>query len=67
MEKFGQVLKRTKTYEILYTFSEQILAFSYAVRNLLSKPIEVNIDFSKSKYMLLGSSYKEEVNKIVAD
>ena len=31
MDKFGQELEVTPNYRILYTFSEQILAYSYAV------------------------------------
>jgi hypothetical protein len=55
MDKFGQVFKKTKIYELLYTFSEQVLAFSYAVRNLSSKPIDAEINFKNSKHMLYGS------------
>lgn len=31
VERFGQELEVTPSYRILYTFSEQILAYSYAV------------------------------------
>ena len=39
-------------YEIWYTFSEQILAYSYVVTNKLSYPIELTLDFSKSLNMV---------------
>ena len=67
MDKFGQEMKVTSTYRILYTFSEQVLAFSYAVQNLLNKPIDVHIDFSKSESMLLGNTKSKEVNKVVPE
>jgi len=34
-EKFGQFLEQKPAYDILYTFSEQILAYSYFVTNKL--------------------------------
>lgn len=34
-EKFGQFLEQKPAYDIIYTFSEQILAYSYFVTNKL--------------------------------
>lgn len=59
VDRFGQELEVTPTYRILYTFSEQILAYSYAVQNLTSMPLEFTLDFSSSVNMLYSSkTYK---------
>jgi hypothetical protein len=65
MQQFGQELKANDLYRILYTYSEQILAFSYAVENLSDKPIEADINFSNSDGMLMGNSKSKEVRKII--
>jgi hypothetical protein len=46
VEKFGQLKTKKAEYEILYTFSEQIVGVSYFVTNKLQEPIEMTLDFS---------------------
>ena len=55
VDRFGQELEVTPTHRILYTFSEQILAYSYAIENLTSVPLEFRLDFSSSVNMLYSS------------
>jgi hypothetical protein len=64
LDKFGQDLEQEKNYRILYTFSEQVLAYSYAVQNLSSKPLDITLDFSKSENMLYSSS-QSKIKKAV--
>ena len=50
------MLEKQHAYNIIYTFSEQILAYSYfATNNLQSYPIELTLDFSKSHNMMHSS------------
>jgi hypothetical protein len=48
----------------MYTFSEQVLAYSYAVQNLSNKPLDILLDFSKSENMLY-SSLENRIKKMV--
>ena len=48
----------------MYTFSEQILAYSYAIQNLTNKTLEFTLDFSSSVNMLY-SSKKHKITKII--
>jgi len=57
-DKFGQELEVTANYRILYTFSEQILAYSYSVQNLTANPLDITLDFGSSQNMLLSSKGK---------
>lgn len=41
IDRFGQELEAKKTYKVLYTFSEQVHAYSYAIQNLLPKAVEI--------------------------
>lgn len=50
-QHFSQVLEEREEYAILFTFSEKILAYSYYVTNKLANPIDLTLDFSKSKNM----------------
>ena len=64
VDRFGQELEATATYRIVYTFSEQVLAYSYAVQNLTNKTYEFTLDFSSSINMLC-SSKKNKITKII--
>ena len=55
MNRFGQELEKKEGYKIMYTFSEQVLAYSYAVTNLLNRPVDITLDFMKSEKMLFSS------------
>jgi hypothetical protein len=50
--KFGYVTKTTETYDVYYTFSEQVMAYSYCVRNRGKVPIEFTIDNKNSVNMI---------------
>lgn len=65
-EKFGQFLEQKPAYDILYTFSEQIVAYTYFVTNKLNYPIEISLDFSKSQNMLYSSRDPKMVKRIQA-
>jgi len=64
LDKFGQDLESDSKYRIIYTFSEQVIAYSYAVQNLASKPLEIKLDFGKSENMLF-SSKERHITKMV--
>lgn len=64
LDKFGQDLESEHNYRILYTFSEQVLAYSYAVQNMTNKPLDISLDFSKSENMLF-SSRDSKIKKMV--
>ena len=56
LEKFGQELKKSKQgYRLLYSFSDKIFGYSYAVQNIKSKKIKVRLDCSKSESMLFST------------
>ena len=56
MDKFGQEMKRSKAgYNLLYTFSDKIFGYSYAVQNTKNKKIKVKLDCSKSENMLFST------------
>ena len=48
IEKFGQELEAKKNYKVLYTFSEQIHGYSYAIQNLSNAALDVLLDCSNS-------------------
>lgn len=64
LDKFGQDLESDNKYRILYTFSEQVLAYSYAVQNISARPLDIMLDFSKSENMLY-SSRESRIKKLV--
>ena len=64
MDKFGQDLETDTKYRVLYTFSEQVLAYSYAVQNISAKALDIMLDFSKSENMLY-SSRESRIKKVV--
>jgi len=39
----------------LYTFSEQILGYAYAVQSLMGRQVDIKLDFTKSQNMLFSS------------
>ena len=65
MDKFGQELEVTQNYRIIYTFSEQILAYSYAVQNLTGQPLDITLDFGSSHNMLLSSKGKSMTKTVL--
>lgn len=65
-EKFGQFLEQKPAYDILFTFSEQILGYSYFVINKLAVPIELTLDFSRSLNMSQSSSQAKITKRIEA-
>jgi hypothetical protein len=46
IEKYGQELENKKGYKLLYTYSEQIHAYSYAVQNMVGRTVDINLDCS---------------------
>ena len=47
-KKFGVSQEATNHYEVFYTFSENVLAYSYCVLNKAKHPLDFLIDTSKS-------------------
>ena len=47
--------KEHKFYRVLYAFSEQVLAYSYAVQNLTNIDLEITLDLSRSVSMVSSS------------
>ena len=56
--------KEHQFYKVLYSFSEQVLVYSYAVQNLTNVPLEITLDLSNSEQMLCscGSYYRVNCN-----
>ena len=48
IEKYGQELENKKGYKLLYTYSEQIHAYSYAVQNMVGRTVDIHLDCSAS-------------------
>ena len=57
VEQYGQVQKEHQFYKVLYAFSEQVLAYSYAVQNLTNIALEITLDLSKSVSMVTSSKH----------
>ena len=55
IEKYGQELENKKGYKLLYTFSAQIHANSYAVQNMVGRTVDIHLDCSASQNMLYSS------------
>ena len=55
LAEYGQELDRKPSYKALYTFSEQIHAYSYGVLNTGPSPIIAQIDWSSSTNMLFST------------
>ena len=55
LDKYGQELKARNGYRILYTFSEQVNAFSYAIQNTSGKQADATLDCSESQDMIFSS------------
>ena len=51
---YGQELDKTNNFKALYTFSEQIHAYSYGVLNTGANPIIAQIDCSASTHMIFS-------------
>ena len=55
IERFGQEMKKSKAgFRLLYTYSDKIVGYSYAVHNTRNKKIKVELDCSKSSNMLFS-------------
>jgi len=52
IEQYGQVQKKHSYYQLLYSFSEQVLAYSYAMKNLTSVNLELSLDLSGTEKMV---------------
>ena len=48
LEKYGQELESKRGFKTLYTFSEQVHAYSYGVFNEHNRAIEATLDCSAS-------------------
>ena len=57
MEKFGHELKKSKSgkYRLLYTFSDKIFGYTYAIQNLKDRELKIKLDCSKSENMLFST------------
>jgi hypothetical protein len=55
LEKYGQVMQQTEQFVVRYTFSEQVLAYSYCAKNNLRNPIDFTMDCSKSEKILFSN------------
>ena len=57
IEKFGQEIKKSKSgYRLLYTFSDKIYGYSYAIQNTKpNKSLKIKLDCSKSESMLFST------------
>ena len=55
LANYGQELERKKGFKALYTFSEQIHAYSYGIINTGSTPLIAQLDCSASKNMLFST------------
>lgn len=66
IERFGQELENRKGYKILYTFSEQIHAYSYALQNMVGRTIDMTLDCSASQNMLYSSKLSKVSKRIDA-
>lgn len=52
VEQYGQLQRKHQYYEVLYSFSEQVLAYSYAIKNLTTVPMDLSLDLSGSDQMV---------------
>jgi calpain-15 len=54
LANYGQELDKTNIFKAIYTFSEQIHAYSYGVFNISPNPIIAQIDWSSSTNMVFS-------------
>ena len=55
IDRYGQELENKKGYKLLYTYSEQVHAYSYAVQNMVGRTVDITLDCSSSQNMLYSS------------
>ena len=66
IEKFGQELKNSKSgYRLVYSFSDKIFGYSYAIQNVSSRAMKVRLNCSKSDHMLF-STPTSTIDKVIA-
>ena len=57
IDKFGQELKNSKRgYRLLYSFSDKISGYSYAIQNTKNRQLKVRLDCSKSENLLFSTA-----------
>lgn len=66
IDKYGQELENKKGYKLLYTYSEQIHAYSYAVQNMVGRSVDINLDCSQSQNMIFSSKSSKLSKKVEA-
>ena len=64
LEQFASDRSEDLDYSVIYSFSEQIMAYSYGVKNLCDEPREITLDFSQSKNIIFGGG-RSSISKIV--
>ena len=64
VERFGQEFGVTPLYRTLKTLSEQILVYSYAVKNISSLRLEQTFNFARNLNMLRPSKSYETSKQV---
>ncbi len=66
IESYGLVQKQTENYQVLYSFSEQAMVYTYAIKNLAKVPLELSLDFTDSKGMICSVAENEQGRIVVS-